>query len=230
MTLRICRDNPRYFCDAAGRPVYLTGSHTWNNLHDLGEPLDYARYLDRLVELGHNFVRLWVFEQACGLQWAQRQRDAPWAAASSGSGRRSVAAITRSSWTPGTINSTSLPTHGAGRSNPSRSGARWGRRCAWRKTSIYARRCRGPSSLRADIASPTRATLTSSSTPAPRTSKLRARPGTYRLRWLDPCTGEVLGRAVLPAEACSKLEPPAPGPIVLVAMAQDELPDQGDPG
>lgn len=76
MTLRICPENPRYFCDAAGRAVYLTGSHTWNCLQDLGEPFDYPRFLDRLVELDHNFVRLWVFEQACGLQWAQRQREA----------------------------------------------------------------------------------------------------------------------------------------------------------
>ncbi len=27
--LHVSRDNPRYFADAEGRVVYLTGSHTW---------------------------------------------------------------------------------------------------------------------------------------------------------------------------------------------------------
>jgi len=70
--------NPRYFTIASGnaadrRVVYLTGSHIWNNFHDgMGpgsdcaktpEQLDYAAYLAFLKERGHNFVRLWRWEQ-----------------------------------------------------------------------------------------------------------------------------------------------------------------------
>jgi hypothetical protein len=74
--LRVHAQNPRYFADEHGGPVYLTGSHTWNNLQDLGVPFDFTEYLDRLVALGHNFTRLWIFEQAKGLQWAQHRKDA----------------------------------------------------------------------------------------------------------------------------------------------------------
>jgi len=70
--------NPRYFAVAPGggsdsRVVYLTGSHIWNNLHDgLGpgaacdatpEVNDYDAYLRFLTEHGHNFIRLWRWEQ-----------------------------------------------------------------------------------------------------------------------------------------------------------------------
>ena len=67
--------NPRYFTVAADgrRAVYLTGSHIWNNLHDgmgpgaacppISEQLDYSAYLDFLEEHGHNFIRLWRWEQ-----------------------------------------------------------------------------------------------------------------------------------------------------------------------
>ena len=71
--LVVSTTNPRYFTVApghrgAGRAVYLTGSHIWNNLHDgMGpgtacaatpEPFDYAAYLAFLKERGHNFIRL----------------------------------------------------------------------------------------------------------------------------------------------------------------------------
>jgi hypothetical protein len=71
-------DNPRYFAVAAGnaadrRVVYLTGSHIWNNFQDgMGpgadcagtiEQLDYEAYLRFLKEHGHNFIRLWRWEQ-----------------------------------------------------------------------------------------------------------------------------------------------------------------------
>ena len=68
--LSILPGNSRYFTDATGRrAVYLTGSHTWNNFQDwgLGEPpraFDYAAYLDFLERHGHNFIRLYVWEQA----------------------------------------------------------------------------------------------------------------------------------------------------------------------
>jgi hypothetical protein len=59
--------NPRYFADRDGKAVYLTGSHTWNNLKDMGasnppEPFDYDAYLDFLATHRHNFMRLWTWE------------------------------------------------------------------------------------------------------------------------------------------------------------------------
>jgi hypothetical protein len=70
--------NPRYFT-VAGAPekaIYLTGSHVNNNLHDgLGpgrecpedpEPFDFGAYLELLTERGHNFIRLWRWEQFRG--------------------------------------------------------------------------------------------------------------------------------------------------------------------
>jgi hypothetical protein len=65
MPLRPHPLNPRYFADAAGRAVYLTGSHHWDNLIDNGERpggFDFERYLDRLAGWGHNFIRLWSHE------------------------------------------------------------------------------------------------------------------------------------------------------------------------
>src|SRR5581483_6045089 len=70
--------NPRSFSVTTGSPgeqkaVYLTGSHIWNNFHDgLGSGLtcsqtpeqnDYDAYLTFLKEHGHNFIRLWRWEQ-----------------------------------------------------------------------------------------------------------------------------------------------------------------------
>src|SRR5688572_1320320 len=53
--LRVSASNSRYFTTPTGRVVYLTGSHTWNNLQDggvVGSPLsgvfDYDAYLDFL--------------------------------------------------------------------------------------------------------------------------------------------------------------------------------------
>jgi len=69
-------DNPRYFADPGGSPVYLTGSHTWNNLQDLGGSVfDFDDFLDRLESWGHNFFRLWTWEQGHGVQWAQTRAD-----------------------------------------------------------------------------------------------------------------------------------------------------------
>jgi hypothetical protein len=76
--LVVSEDNPRYFILAyssasEGKAVYLTGSHIWNNFHDgLGpgidctkqaEQNDYGAYLTFLKEHGHNFIRLWRWEQ-----------------------------------------------------------------------------------------------------------------------------------------------------------------------
>jgi hypothetical protein len=65
--LRIHPKNPRYFTDDGKRVVYLTGSHTWSNLQDMGpsDPppaFDFNAYLDFLVQHNHNFIRLWRWE------------------------------------------------------------------------------------------------------------------------------------------------------------------------
>lgn len=67
--LRVHPVNGRYFTNDSGGAVYLTGSHTWNNLQDTGltDPppvFDYAAYLDWMRGLNHNFLRLWSWEQA----------------------------------------------------------------------------------------------------------------------------------------------------------------------
>jgi hypothetical protein len=65
--LRVHPENPRYFTDGSGKAVYLTGSHTWNNLIDMGrsdppEKFDFDAYLDFLDRHGHNFIRLWAWD------------------------------------------------------------------------------------------------------------------------------------------------------------------------
>ncbi|MCC6445844.1 MAG: carbohydrate-binding protein [Armatimonadetes bacterium] len=65
--LRIHPANPRYFTDSGGKAIYLTGSHTWSNLQDMGEadppgPFDFGGYLDLLRAHRHNFIRLWRWE------------------------------------------------------------------------------------------------------------------------------------------------------------------------
>ncbi len=80
--LRPLKANPRYFTDGrSGRPIYLTGSHTWWNQGDETWPVcggygrrghfDFDAYLDRISRWGHNFVRLWRNELTrwveCGL-------------------------------------------------------------------------------------------------------------------------------------------------------------------
>lgn len=65
--LRVDPRNPRYFT-AGGKPVYLTGSHTWGNFKDRAHvdpppAFDYPAFLDFLVGHHHNFMRLWTWEQ-----------------------------------------------------------------------------------------------------------------------------------------------------------------------
>jgi hypothetical protein len=78
--LVVSQTNPRYFAvTATGAPeklVYLTGSHVNNNFHDgLGpgrdcpedpEKFDFDAYVGLLSERGHNFIRLWRWEQFRG--------------------------------------------------------------------------------------------------------------------------------------------------------------------
>jgi hypothetical protein len=70
--LRVHAQNRRYFADRDGRPVYLTGSHTWANLQEWGPtsppvPFDYPKWLDFMVAHDHNFMRMWIYEN---FRWA----------------------------------------------------------------------------------------------------------------------------------------------------------------
>jgi hypothetical protein len=65
--LKALATNPNYFTDDTGKAIYLTGSHTWNNLQDWGtngliQPLDYPAYVKMLVAHNHNFTLLWATE------------------------------------------------------------------------------------------------------------------------------------------------------------------------
>jgi hypothetical protein len=73
--LRVHPDNPRYFTDGTNSPdgslkaVYVTGSHTWNSLVDMGredppQRFDFGGYLDFLSRYGHNFIRLWAWDSS----------------------------------------------------------------------------------------------------------------------------------------------------------------------
>jgi hypothetical protein len=76
MPLRLHPLNPRWFADAAGRALHLTGSHHWDSLIDNGERpggFDFERYLDRLESWGHNFIRLWTHEA-----WTHDLRPRPY--------------------------------------------------------------------------------------------------------------------------------------------------------
>ncbi len=78
--LAVSETNPRYFSapahDGGRKIVYLTGSHVNNNFHDgMGfgkerpeqpERFDYPGYLEFLRSHGHNFIRLWRWEQFQG--------------------------------------------------------------------------------------------------------------------------------------------------------------------
>ncbi len=88
--LRVNRDNPRYFTDDSGRAVYLTGSHTWSNLVDIGpeDPpprFDFTAYLDWMQQLNHNYIRLWTWEPVTWNTKANRENKLhtsapqPWA-------------------------------------------------------------------------------------------------------------------------------------------------------
>jgi hypothetical protein len=65
--LKVHPFNSRYFTDDGNRAIYLTGSHTWNNLQDRGtaesvHAFDYIAYLTFLQQYNHNFIRMWAWE------------------------------------------------------------------------------------------------------------------------------------------------------------------------
>jgi hypothetical protein len=103
--LRVHPENPRYFTDGTKTPegawkaVYLTGSHTWNSLVDMGrndppEPFDFTAYLDFLERHHHNFIRLWAWDStvwdtrangALGKDFIHQVAPQPWARTGPGS-------------------------------------------------------------------------------------------------------------------------------------------------
>jgi len=79
--------NGRYFADRHGKPVYLTGSHTWATIQEAGpsdppDPFDWPGWLDLLLEHNHNFTRLWTWEHPKWGSWWQGDyfiTPLPWA-------------------------------------------------------------------------------------------------------------------------------------------------------
>jgi hypothetical protein len=69
--------NPRYFIDVNGNAVYLTGMHTWSNFQEMSPEdsvvFDYDAYLELLRKYHHNFIRLWVWEQAAWAPWTEKK-------------------------------------------------------------------------------------------------------------------------------------------------------------
>jgi len=73
--LKVHPQNSRYFADGSGRPIYLTGAHTWANLQDIGvapiPKFDWTKYLDMMQSNSLNFMRLWQWLQAEGAPWTE---------------------------------------------------------------------------------------------------------------------------------------------------------------
>ena len=70
--LRVSSANGRYFVDASGKPVYLTGMHNWDVLQDSGESdpppaMPYESYLNQMAAQGQNLLRLW---SSTSTRWA----------------------------------------------------------------------------------------------------------------------------------------------------------------
>jgi Malectin domain/Putative collagen-binding domain of a collagenase len=62
--LRVSMANSHFLTDGSGRAVYLSGSHTWDNMQDLGNggspaPFDFNSYVNFLVAHGQNMTILW---------------------------------------------------------------------------------------------------------------------------------------------------------------------------
>ncbi|HUW83608.1 MAG TPA: DUF6298 domain-containing protein [Phycisphaerae bacterium] len=77
--LRVHPANPRYFTDGSGKVVFVTGSHTWNNLQEItrlpersNPTVDFDEYLDFLEARKHNCFRLWAWEHAASFDAAGR--------------------------------------------------------------------------------------------------------------------------------------------------------------
>ena len=72
--LKINQQNPRYFEDGTGMPVYLTGSHTWSLFQDwqqVGrEYINIDDFITLLNTNNHNFVRGWECKSTI-MPWAK---------------------------------------------------------------------------------------------------------------------------------------------------------------
>src|SRR5262249_46173010 len=82
--LRVSAVNPRYFTNATGKAIYLTGSHTWNNIQDISTANslpggNFAGYLDWLESMNHNFIRFWMVEHAWDADDKSTYGPLPWA-------------------------------------------------------------------------------------------------------------------------------------------------------
>ena len=71
--LRILASNSRYFTDGSGRAIYLAGSHTWEDMLEMGysDPppsFDFNEFLTFLHNHNHNFSRLWTCALPRGTQ------------------------------------------------------------------------------------------------------------------------------------------------------------------
>ena len=78
--LKVHPRNSRYFADGTGKAILLVGSHTWNNLLDMGtaDPpprFNFEACLDWMRKLDHNFIRLWTWELA---SWDAREGRVAW--------------------------------------------------------------------------------------------------------------------------------------------------------
>ena len=76
--LRVHPDSPCWFAGSDGQAVWLTGSHTWANFQERGvegqtPDFDYPGYLEFLERHGHNFIRLWSWEQAQWMQFVDKE-------------------------------------------------------------------------------------------------------------------------------------------------------------
>ena len=73
--LRAHPKNGRYFATPDGRALLLAGSHAWASVQDMGvagqPPFDFEAFLDMAEGYGHNFTRLWHFEQPEGVGWSR---------------------------------------------------------------------------------------------------------------------------------------------------------------
>jgi hypothetical protein len=67
--LKVCSENGRYFCKG-NKAVFLTGSHTWDTFQDIGIPFYYMDYINWVVGMDHNFIKLWIWETPHGTDWS----------------------------------------------------------------------------------------------------------------------------------------------------------------
>jgi len=84
--LHVHPKNGRYFTDDSGRAILLAGSHTWATVQDIDhagrKPFDYPAFLEMCSRNGHNFIRLWHWEQPVGAGWSRTPvyfSPLPWA-------------------------------------------------------------------------------------------------------------------------------------------------------